>query len=429
MYPTKIQRMDSYCIFRKYAAERKNGMFYYEIKKIFQRKVNLIAMLFGYTILMVTTIYPVLHEYDYLYEKKTAIQGMEAVRYHEAFAKQQTEELTEEYLTGVLQDMQKIQADPLTDDGFLYFNDRYGNLFHYLVQSYQPLDKTDLKWDCLQQLDISSGAQFYDRRIQRIEAYLNENFSYGNYTPAEKAYWLQQAKAVKTPFQWGDTFVMQQYDTVIGLVFYLLFVLIICLSSVFSGESEKGIEGLLLSTRHGQRKLISAKLKAAYCFGFLYLAAGYLMAFICLYAVVGTDGLTLPVQLLNSAICLPVNLGQYLLLHLLLAVVICFYEITMILFVSALTKSTIGTTVLLSAGLMLPTFIPLSETSGLFNHLLSLAIVRLTDLKECLVSFTDYQVGPLILDLPTFEIIAHLAVGAALVCQVRKVFVWRGIRA
>lgn len=132
----------------------------------------------------------------------------------------------------------------------------------------------------MQHLDISSGASFYDRRIQRIVTYLNENFSYGNYSAAEKEYWIRQAKAVKTPFQWGDTFVMKQYDTVIGMGFYLLFVLFICLSSIFSGESENGIEGLLLSTKHGQRKLVAAKCAASYCFGFIYIAIGYLMSFV-----------------------------------------------------------------------------------------------------------------------------------------------------
>lgn len=194
---------------------------------------------------------PIFQEYDYLYEEEKAIQGVEAVQYHKQFAKQQTDELTEEYLTEILQDMQKSQKNPLTDDGFLYFNAKYGNLFHYLVKSYQLIGETDTKWDCLQHLDISSGASFYDRRIQRIVTYLNENFSYGNYSAAEKEYWIRQAKAVKIPFQWGDTFVMKQYDTVIGMGFYLLFVLFICLSSIFSGESENGIEGLLLSTKHG----------------------------------------------------------------------------------------------------------------------------------------------------------------------------------
>ena len=42
---------------------------------------------------------------------------------------------------------------------------------------------------------------------------------YGKYTAAEKEYWLGQAKAVKTLFAWGDTFAVQQYDTVIGIAF------------------------------------------------------------------------------------------------------------------------------------------------------------------------------------------------------------------
>lgn len=404
-------------------------MFYYEIKKIFQRKVNLVAMILGYVILMVATIYPIYQEYDYLYEEEKAIQGVKAVQYHEKFAKQQTGELTEEYLTGILQDMQECQKDPLTDDGFLYFNAKYGNLFHYLVQSYQPIGETNMKWDCLQHLDVSSGARFYERRIQRIRTYLNENFSYGNYSSAEKEYWIRQAKAVKTPFQWGDTFVIEQYDTVIGMVFYLLFVLIVCLSSIFSGESENGIEGLLLSTKHGQRKLVAAKCGAAYCFGFSYIAIGYTISFAWLYAVIGMEGLSLPVQLLDSSICLSINLGQFLLMHLLLAAVICFFEITVILFVSALSKSSIGTMAILSVGLLLPMFIPFSENSRLFNRLLSLTIARIADLQECLVTFMDYQIGSCILDLPTFATIEHIVLGVVLICAVRKVCVWRGIRA
>lgn len=125
---------------------------------------------------------------------------------------------------------------------------------------------------------------------------MNRDFSFGNYTEAEKEYWISKAEAVKTPFLWGDTFVAKQYDTVIALAFYLLFVLIICLSPVFSAEHEKGNAGILLSTKHGQRKLVYAK------------------------------GFALPVQLLDSTICHSMNLGQFLLLQLLISIVICFLK-------------------------------------------------------------------------------------------------------
>lgn len=49
-----------------------------------------------------------------------------------------------------------------------------------------------------------------------------------------------------------------------------MLVLIFCLAPVFSAGHEKGTAGILLSTKHGQRKLVYAKGLAAYCFGFCH---------------------------------------------------------------------------------------------------------------------------------------------------------------
>ena len=106
-----------------------------------------------------------------------------------------------------------------------------------------------------------------------------------------------------------------------------------------------------------------------------------------------------------------------------------FFVITLVLFLSALTRSTIGTMALLLAGLIIPAFIPFSKESGLFNHVLALAIVRMVDLKECLVSFLDYRIGSVILDLPTVSILVHMAVAVVLVLFLRKIFVRRSIQA
>lgn len=53
-----------------------------------------------------------------------------------------------------------------------------------------------------------------------------------------------------------------------------------------------------------------------------------------------------------------------------------FFEITLVLFLSTLTRSTIETMSLLLAGLIIHAFIPFSKESGLFNHVLALAVVR-----------------------------------------------------
>ena len=404
-------------------------IFRYELKKIFQKKVNLITMLAGYVILMITTIYPVMIESEYLIQKDLQIKGVEAVRYHEDFAKNQTGELTEDYVTNVLRELKESNIDPNTDEGYLTLDDRYGKLFNYLVKCYQPIGVDRYQPELLLGLDLENGAQFYERRVQRVRDFVNQDFSFGNYTEAEKEYWIRKAEAVETPFRWGDTFVAKQYDTVIALAFYLMFVLAICLSSVFSAEHENGTAGLLLSTKHGQRGLVYMKRLAAYCFGFSYVIVGYLISFLWLYFTIGVKGFALPVQLLDSAICYSMNLGQFLLLQMIISVVVCFFEIALILFLSALTRSTMGTMTLILAGLIIPAFIPFSKESGLFNHVLALAVVRMVDLKGCLMSFLDYRIGFVILDLPTVSILVHIVVEMVLILLLRKTYVRRSIRA
>lgn len=403
-------------------------IFCYELKKIFQKKVNLLAMLAGYIILMITTIYPVMSESEYFYQKDLEIKGVEAVRYHEDFAENQTGELTEDYVTNVLREIKESNIDPNTDEGYVTFDERYGNLFNYLVKCYQPIGVDIHQPELLLGLDLENGAQFYEGRVQRVRDFVNQDFSYGNYSDAEKEYWISKAETVKTPFLWGDTFVAKQYDTVVALAFYLMFVLAICLSPVFSAEYENGTEGLLLSTKHGQRGLVYAKGLAAYCFGFSYVIVGYLISFLWLYFTIGAKGFHLPVQLLDSAICHSMNLGQFLLLQLLISVVVCFFEITLVLFLSAQTGSTMGTMALILAGLIIPAFIPFSKESRLFNHVLALAVVRMVDLKGSLMSFLDYRIGPVILDLPTVSILVHMAVALVLVLFLRKTYVRRSIR-
>ena len=404
-------------------------MFRYEIRKIVQKKVNLIAMLVGYVILMITTIYPVVNDFEYIQQENTELQGIASIRYREELAKSQTEELTEPYLTEILQEIQDSGKDPASDEGYLYFTGKYGSLYNFLLNSYQPIGDGIYQQDILSKVDIQNGAQFYEWRVQRVKDYVNQDFSFGNYTPAEKAYWVQKAESAKTPFAWGDTSVVQQYATVFSVGFYMLFVLSICLAPMFAGERERGIEGLLLATKHGQRKLVAAKAQAAYAFGFLYILTGYLVSCIGLYVTIGMDGLNLPVQLLDNAICRNMNLGQYLLLQLVMNVVICFFETTVVLFFSALTRSSIGTMALLFTAMLVPVFIPFSKESRLFNHVLALAMVRLVDLKRCLATFMDYRLGKFIVDLPTAGILVHLGIAVVLVLILRKMYVKKALAA
>ena len=176
----------------------------YEIKKIFCKKVNLIAMLVGYVIMAITVILPILNESNYVYQTDTSYQGIDAIQYQQEFAAKQAEYLTEEYLTEVLTQLQERRLDLESDEGFLTASDEMEELFTYLVNSYRPMLEQEFNANLLNELDLSQGAMFYEQRIRKISDFLNADFSYGDYTEAEKTYWLAKAEEVRTPFRWGD---------------------------------------------------------------------------------------------------------------------------------------------------------------------------------------------------------------------------------
>lgn len=72
----------------------------YEFNKIVHKKRNLIAMLVGYIILGITTIYPIMNETVDICKTDTTYQGMEAIQYNQELAAKQTDKLTEEYVNG-----------------------------------------------------------------------------------------------------------------------------------------------------------------------------------------------------------------------------------------------------------------------------------------------------------------------------------------
>lgn len=400
----------------------------YELKKLLTNRMNLIAMVIGFIILGLTTIYPVMSESEYIMETDESLKGIEAIEYNQKKAESQTEYLTDEYVNQVIAEIQTSGLDLSSDDGFLCAFDRYGKLFPYLVNSYKDIKDENFNPELITDINLEKMPSFYSRRVQRIEEYLNLDFSFGNFTDVEKEYWLAKANKVQTPYKWGDTFVPKHYANVIALGFYFSFVIIICLSGVFAGEHEKNVAGIILASKTGQRKLVFAKIQAAICFSLGYVCILYSIAGIWTYITIGCDGFYLPVQLLSNEICYDMNLAQYLGLQMVMSVICIIFTTVLTLFLSALTKTSLGTMALMLVIMVGPAFIPFSKDSGLINHINALAIIRIVDVKEVLRQFWVYRLGNVIINLPTFAIIIYALITLAMTMMIRKIFVDRSLR-
>lgn len=400
----------------------------YELKKLLISRMNLITMAVGFIILGLTTVYPVLSESEYLAETGESISGLAAIEYNQKKATKQTDYLTDEYVYEAIKDIQTSGYDLSTDDGYFQAYDKYGHFLPYLGNSIKDIKDDSLWTDVIMDLELEKYPSFYERRIERIDDYLNMDFSYGNFTEAEKNYWKNRANKIETPYRFGDTFVPKHYQTVLALSFYLAFVIAFVLAGVFAKEREDNTEGILLSTRKGQREDLYAKIVAGMITGVGYMILMFMIAFTWLFFVLGTSGFDLPVQLIDNSICYCMNMKQFLILQFVISLVIMLFVSAFSCFISAVTRSGVATIAIMFMLLLGLAFIPFSKESNILNHLNCLALVRVMDLRELLKQFFVFHIGGHIINLPTMSIIVYLSATAICICVLRKLYILGTVR-
>ncbi len=401
-------------------------MLRYELKKIFEKKLNIIAMIAGYVVMALCIIVPI-HDETYNYENESEhVSGIEAIKQNKELAASQTDYLTEEFVTDTIREIQSKNMDLGSDEGYVQILKPNGELVYFLANSYREISDTNLDLNILNKVDLSDGrADFYETRMELIREHLNKDWSFGNYTEAEKEYWMNKAQKVTQPFRWGDRTVPKMLVTILSVSFYQMFVIAICIAPIFANESASGATQLLLTTRHGKKKLILVKILAAYIFSFGYLILSGIAELGIIGAIFGMDDMSLPIQLLNAKIPYDFTLGEVCALQVVVCLLITFFVTAFVMFFSALTRSSLGTMALTITWLIAPAFIPGSKTSNLFNHINDLFAVRFMEVQDVLGYYIDYRFGNVIVDYITMAAIVHLVLGVGLLVPLRKVFIQR----
>ena len=233
--------------------------------------------------------------------------------------------------------------------------------------------------------------------MEKISDYLNLDFSYGNYTEKEKEFWLDKAEQVETPFAWGDTRVMDTARVIIGISFYLLFVIAICIAPVFATECESGAVALLLTTKRGKTTLITAKVLTAVLFAMAYMSVSIGSALLMLGVIIGFWGSELPVQLWSVGSPYNWSVGKVCVISVLIMLLLALTITLLTLAWSSRLKSGFMVLVLDFLLLMGPVFLPVSKSSGLWNHILCLFPVYAMNNRDIVGSFISYQFGGIVL--------------------------------
>lgn len=394
----------------------------FEWKKITQRKLNVVAMIVGYVLIGICLFCYISQASFYDVETGTYITGVKA--YHESRIKKEvmTDYLTEEYVTDMIAQIQEKNMDLESDVGYAEVIRPIGDLFYLLGSHYQSSQEFG-KYNRLNELNLVNGAGFYERRMEKIIETLNMDYSFGNFSEEEKTYWMNKASNVETPFAWGDRNAMDTVWMIIQISFYLLFVLVICVSPVFASEYESKAAALLLTTKHGKNKLITAKIITAVVFSLSYVIVGIGAGVGIFGMVVGIWGAELPVQLERTTIPYHWSIGKACVISfaIILLVVLAIALFTVML--SARMKGSMVTLVIDFALLIGPAFFPMSKESGLWNHINYLFPVRVVMVKDVIATFNSYQIGTLVISYLGMIVIVYSVVAFLSLCGVKNGFV------
>lgn len=393
---------------------------WFEWKKLFERRLNVTAMILGYVLIGVCVAVWISDTSFYDDKTQDYIEGVNAVRRDQQRAGAQTDSLSEEYITQLVREIQSHHLDLESDEAYVEVIRPLGDLFWVTAKNYTDMREGIIDRNALNEIDLTDGAHFYEQRMKKITDFLNMDFSFGNYKEVEKVYWIQKAERTKTPFRWGSRDIMGMVWDLTALGFYLVFVIIICVSSVFSSEYESGAAYLLFTTKYGKSRLIWSKIAISIFFTVGYIVVGIVLALTAIGLFLGFQGADLPVQLWDSVIPYNLTVGQACAANFAVMLLVSVATALVLLGCSAGIRSSLATLVIGMTLMIAPAFFPMSKESGLWNHVNYLFPVRVLDLKTVLGSFVSYTVGNHVISYVEMIVTVYIVIGVTALLWIRR---------
>lgn len=375
----------------------------YEFLKILRKKTTLIVMAAS---LLVTAFLFGLPAMQYqTYDQNGVIKGAEGIEYNKGLYEDISVPLTEEYVTGLIQEVQTLFDNPenVGYDGNEKFiiGDAYWNeiapkekLLNMIARNYVGPNES-AGYNIFPDIDISDGAKFYEAMQTKLNAQLNA--SSRSMTDEQKEHWTDMASKVHTPLQYGYD---EAWECIISSFELLMFaILAICLviAPVFSGEYQAGTDAVILSGKYGKTKLITAKILASIIFGTIAFILHIVVACGLPIMAFGADGWNLPVQIANTTIPYPFIFLQATLINIGVIYLILLAMIGLTLLLSSKMKSPYLVLTVIVPVLFIPMFLSPNGSTGVYNLTLFLLPYRATTPE--LGKFISYQIGSLVLDV------------------------------
>lgn len=221
-------------------------------------------------------------------------------------------------------------------------------------------------------------------------------------------------KQVKTPVAFSYTDGYTRFFVMVNtLGLFSAFVIAVCLAPMFSGEYSSGADQLILSSKRGKNRLISAKLFTGFSLAVILGLVLLALAFCLSLAVFGADGGNAPLQLYLMLSPYPLTMGQTALLLTVVSLFAYMLTAAITMLLSAKLKSSFGVIILVGILLLAPMLGSVSEKNILLYNLYHLFPTQMTSLTS-VVDTIQYGFGSLVIHPYVFLPLFAIAVSALL---------------
>lgn len=275
-------------------------MLRFEVKKVFSKSKNKIAVIALLVILIITSILTI-NRVEYVDENGNKSVGILAAKNLREAKNEWSGYLTEDVLKAVLEENKTINnsKEALSDDiqeqdkayskkqGISGIIDVINNAFS---------EYREYNYFAVNQVSGEEVKNIYQRRISTLQEWLDSGEE--TFTENQKNFMIQQYENLETPFYYeyvdGWAALLQNIST-----FILILALVIgfLVSGIFSDEFQIKADSIFFSTRLGRNKGVLAKMSAGICITSIFYVVFVLLYTFIVLLVLGVDGANCPVQL------------------------------------------------------------------------------------------------------------------------------------
>ena len=232
------------------------------------------------------------------------------------------------------------------------------------------------------------------------------------YSDSERAFWTAKQAEVTHPLSYGYAGGWSNIIDCIAFVSFAILAVCVALAPVFAGEYADRTDSVLLSSRYGRTRLLTAKILASLLFAAGYFALCALIICGVSLAAYGASGADLPIQVLAMGSPYDITVSQAALISVGLAFLMTMGFAGLTLLLSSRLRSMLAVFVIDAALVLVTGMIPTGGI-GILQHILYLFPTSLSA-PALFWSYMSYPVGGFATDV--IGAIAMLYLSLVIVC-------------